>query len=307
MSGFQRSREAMGSRLRELRRSAQLTGRQLAERLSWHPSKISKIESGRQTATEADVRVWAQACEAAEALPDLLAGLRVIDDQYIEFRRMFRAGQRAKQEEIGRLEDDVDIVRNFEPAFIPGLLQTPAYARVRLAEGLDLIGAPDDVDAAVAARIQRQQALYRPGRRHHFVITEAVLRYRLCPPDVLAEQLDRLVAATTLQTLRLGVIPFDQPLPIAPVHGFHLHGERVVFVEHLTGELKLTQPEELRTYLAVFARLGSVARYGAQARALIVAALEDLSVGGSGGSGPGNIPGQGNVPDAQNSQPRPES
>lgn len=266
----------MGARLRELRRSARLTGRQLAEQLGWHPSKVSKIESGRQTASEADVTAWARTCGAATELPDLLAGLRVIDDQYVEFRRMFRGGQRARQLEIGQLEEEVDIVRNFEPAFVPGLLQTPGYARVRMAEGLEGLGAPDDVDEAVTARLQRQQVLYRSNRRHHFVITEAVLRYRACPPEVLAEQLDRLVAATTLGTIRLGVIPFEQPLPVAPVHGFHLYGERVAFVEHLTGELKLTQPRELRAYLSAFAQLGSVARYGAAARALIVAALQDL-------------------------------
>jgi transcriptional regulator with XRE-family HTH domain len=267
----------LGVRLRELRRGARLTGRQLAEELGWHPSKISKIESGRQTASETDVTAWAHACDADTQLPDLLAGLRAIDDQYVEFRRMFRHGQRAKQVEIGRLEGETDIVRNFESAFVPGLLQTPGYARVRLAEGLDLLGAQDDVDEAVAVRLRRQQALYRSDRRHHFVITEAVLRYRVCPVDVLAEQLDRLVAATMLGTLRLGVIPFDQPLPVAPVHGFHLFGDQIVFIEYLTGELKVTEPSQIRSLMSAFGQLAQVARYGVQARELILAALRDLT------------------------------
>jgi transcriptional regulator with XRE-family HTH domain len=267
----------MGVRLRELRRAARLTGRQLAEELGWHPSKISKIESGRQTASESDVTVWAHACGADAELSDLLAGLRAIDDQYIEFRRMFRNGQRAKQMEISRLESEVDIVRNFEPTFMPGLLQTPGYARIRLAEGLDVLGAHDDVDEAVSARLRRQQSLYRSDRRHHFVITEAVLRYRVCPRDVLAEQLDRLVAATMLGTLRLGVIPFDQPLPVAPVHGFHLYGDQIVFVEYLTGELKVTEPGQLKVFMSAFGQLAQIARYGASARELILDALRDLT------------------------------
>lgn len=268
----------MGVRLRELRRGAQLTGRQLAEELHWHPSKISKIESGRQTASESDVTAWAHVCGADAELSDLLVGLRAIDDQYVEFRRMFRNGQRAKQLEIGRLEGEVDIVRNFEPAFIPGLLQTPSYARVRLAEGLEVLGAQDDVDEAVAARLRRQESLYRSDRRHHFVITEAVLRYQVCPRDVLAEQLDRLVAATMLGTLRLGVIPFDQPLPIAPVHGFHLYGDQIVFVEYLTGELKVTELGQLKVFMSAFGQLAQVARYGARARKLIIDALRNLTV-----------------------------
>jgi transcriptional regulator with XRE-family HTH domain len=254
-----------------------LTGRQLAEELGWHPSKVSKIESGRQTASESDVTAWAHICGADGELSDLLAGLRAIDDQYIEFRRLFRSGQHAKQVEIGRLESEVDIVRNFESTFVPGLLQTPSYARTRLAEGLDVLGAQDDLDEALAARLRRQQTLYRSDRRHHFVITEAVLRYRVCPPEVLAEQLDRLVAATMLGTLRLGVIPFDQPLPVAPVHGFHLYGDQIVFVEYLTGELKVTEPGQLKVFMSAFGQLAAIARYGAGARELIVDALRELT------------------------------
>jgi transcriptional regulator with XRE-family HTH domain len=277
MSGYRRSRELMGMRLRELRRAAPWTGRQLAEQLGWHPSKISKIESGRQTASEADVTSWARACGAGAELPELLAGLRTIDDQYVEFRRMFRHGQRAKQEEISRLEDEVGLIRNFESAFVPGLLQTPEYARIRLAEGLESLGAPDDVDEAVAARLRRQQSLYRSDKRHHFVITEAVLRYQVCPPDVLAEQLDRLVSATMVGTLRFGIIPFDQPLPVAPVHGFHLYGDQIAYVEYLTGELRVTEPAQLTVFLSAFGQLAQVARYGVRARELVVRALTDIT------------------------------
>lgn len=283
MSGFQRAREALGARLREIRRSAQLTGRQLAESQGWHPSKVSKIESGRQTASESDVAAWATACGVPDQTGELLASLRVLDDQYLEFRRMFRGGQRAKQVELGRLESGTEVVRNFESVFVPGLLQTPGYARARLAEGLEAIGAPDDVDEAVAARMARQQVLYRsspPLRRHHFVVTEAVLHYRLCAVDALAEQLDRLVAATALTSIRFGVIPFARALPVAPVQGFHLYDDQVVYVEHLTGELKLTEPADVRVYLSAFGQLAGVAAYGAEARALIVATLNELADAG---------------------------
>jgi hypothetical protein len=189
---------------------------------------------------------------------------------------MFRTGQRAMQETIAETEGESEFVRNFENVFVPGLLQTPEYARYRLAESLEEIGAADDIDEAVAARMQRQQVLYRPGKRFHFVITEAVLRYRLCPPEVLAGQLDRLVSLSTLSTIRFGVIPFERQLPVAPVHGFYLYDDRVVQVEHLTAELKLTQPSEIATYVRFFGQLAEVARYAAEARAVITRALADL-------------------------------
>ena len=276
MSSFQRAREALGLRLRELRRDARLTGRQLATQQGWHASKISKIEGGKQTPSESDIEAWARSCHHPELADELIASLRTLEGQYVEFRRMFRAGQRAKQEAIGEIEAAAAFVRNFENVFVPGLLQTPEYARHRLAEGLADFGAADDVDEAVAARMQRQQVLYRSGRRFHFVITEEVLRYRLCPPEVLAGQLDRLVSLSTLTTIRFGVIGFESLLAVAPVHGFHAYDEHVVFVEHLTGELKLTQPSEIATYLAFFDRFARTARYGADARIIITRALTDL-------------------------------
>jgi transcriptional regulator with XRE-family HTH domain len=276
VSSFQRAREALGGRLRELRRDARLTGRQLAAPNRWHPSKVSRIESGKQTPSDADLEAWATTCGHPELAADLIATLRTLEEQYVEFRRLFRHGQRAKQDSLGELEAEAAFVRNFETVFVPGLLQTPEYARFRLAERLDEIGAPDDVETAVAARMRRQDLLYRPDRRFHFVITEAVLRYRLCPVDVMAGQLDRLVALSSLKTIRFGVIPFQTQLPVAPVHGFHLYDDRLVLVEHFTAELQLTQPEEAATYRQLFERLAEVARHEAGARAIVTRALADL-------------------------------
>jgi len=276
VSSFQRAREALGLRLRELRRDARLTGRQLADAHGWHPSKISKIEAGKQTPSDDDIDAWARACGRPELAEELIASLRSLEGQYVEFRRLFRTGQRATQDAIAEIEADSESVCNFENVFVPGLLQTGEYARYRLAESLDDIGAADDIDEAVGARMQRQHVLYRPGKQFHFVITEAVLRYRLCPPEVLAGQLDRLVSLTTLTTIRFGVIPFERQLPVAPVHGFYVYDERVVHVEHLTAELRLSQPSEIVSYCAFFGRLAGVADYGAGARVLITRALADL-------------------------------
>lgn len=276
MSNFQRAREALGLRLRELRRDGRLTGRQLAAEHGWHPSKVSKIEGGKQTPSEDDIEAWMCSCGHPDLTNELIATLRTLEGQYVEFRRMFRSGQRAMQETIAEIEAETEFLRNFENVFVPGLLQTPEYARYRLTENLEEIGAADDIDEAVAARMQRQQVLYRPGKRFHFVITEAVLRYRLCPPEVLAGQLDRLVALSTLTAIKFGVIPFERQLPVAPAHGFYVYDEQVVHVEHLTAELKLTQPSEIATYIKFFGQLAEVARYATEARSIITRALADL-------------------------------
>jgi transcriptional regulator with XRE-family HTH domain len=276
VSSFQRAREALGLRLRELRRDARLTGRQLAESQGWHPSKVSKIEGGKQTPSEADVEAWVRACDRSELVAELLASLRMLEEQYVEKRRMFRGGRRANQEALAEVEAQTEFTRNFESAFVPGLLQTAEYARQRLAEGLNHSGGIDDIDDAVAARMQRQQVLYRSGRRFHFVITEGVLRYLLCPPEAMAGQLDRLVSLSTIPAVRFGVIPFETQYPVAPVHGFYIYDDRVVHVENFTAVLRLTQPSEIATYTKYFVQLAEVARYGAEARAIITRVLADL-------------------------------
>lgn len=277
MSSFQRAREALGLRLRELRRDARLTGRQLAESQGWHPSKISKIEAGKQTPALADVEAWARACARPEQAAELAASLRALEEQYTEFKRLFRAGQHAHQQALAEVESGAESVRNFENVVVPGLLQTPEYARSVLSERLEDIAGVDDVDDAVTARMQRQQVIYRTGKRFHFILTEAVLRYLLCPAEVMAGQLDRLVALSTLTTIHFGVIPFQAQLPVMPLHGFHIYDERAVHVENLTAALKLTQPSEVAAYSKLFGQLADAARYGKEARAIITQAMADLA------------------------------
>lgn len=50
-SNVHEARNALGKRLRELRQATSMSGRQLAELLSWPASKMSKLENGRQNTT----------------------------------------------------------------------------------------------------------------------------------------------------------------------------------------------------------------------------------------------------------------
>ncbi|MGH3931538.1 MAG: helix-turn-helix domain-containing protein [Pseudonocardiaceae bacterium] len=274
---FQREREALGQRLSELRRDARLTGRRLAESLCWQPSKVSRIEGGKQTPSDADVEAWAVACGAPAAQGDLIAALRSLEGHYLEHRRAFRAGMARFQRVIVEEEAEYSVFRNFQSSIIPGLLQTPEYARHRFAGGEKYGGPPTDIDESVAARMARQQILYRPETRAHFVLTEATLRYRLCPPEVLEGQLDRLLGMASMRTVRLGIIPFETQLVNAPLHGFAVHDQSRVRVETLTATLTLSEPGEIRDYLELFAEYANLAVYGPAARALIAQALSEIA------------------------------
>ena len=184
---------------------------------------------------------------------------------------------RSHQDEIARLDEKIRLFRVFEPATIPGLLQTAEYARARFAEGISLFKVPNDVDEAVRARMQRQELLYRADKRFHFVLTEAALRYRRCSIEVMLAQLDRLVALSALRNVRLGIIGFDTQYVVGPWHGFSLRDNDRVMVETFSAELNLAQPQEIELYAGVFHQLAAIASYGSTARAIITGVIDDLA------------------------------
>ncbi|MEU7830368.1 helix-turn-helix transcriptional regulator [Nonomuraea sp. NPDC049129] len=277
MSDVHQVRTALGQRLRGLRTGAGLSGKSLAESLGWPSSKVSKIEHGKQTPTAEDITAWARACGAEDSPSELLSLLGNLETLYAEWQRILRAGTGKRQQTYQEIEASTRTLRVFESLLIPGLLQTPDYARVRLAENIELWGGVNDLDEGVRQRMRRQEILYDSSRRFYFVLSEAALRTLLCPPQVMAGQLERLIALSLSQTLKVGIIPFTTVLPISPKHGFWIYDDRLATAETVTAELHLTQPDEIEHYRRVFDAVSGVAHYGSDARQIITKALSDLA------------------------------
>lgn len=277
MSSLHEARLALGKRLRELRRQAELSGRQLAESLSWPPSKVSKLENGRQAPTDDDIRAWTRATASADEVDGLLASLHMLTVQNIEWQRQLRGGLRPHQTELAALDAKTRLFRALECTYIPGLLQTAEYARARFLQSVSVLKVRDDVDQAVQARIRRQEILYRQDKRFHFVLTEAVLRYRLCPAPVMLGQLDRLIALSALPNVKFGIIGFGTTYAVAPTHGFWLLDDDRVMVETFSAELNLAQPQEIHLYRSIFESMATAAAYGRQAREIIKRVIDDLA------------------------------
>lgn len=276
-SNVHEARNALGKRLRELRQQAGLTGRQLAESLSWPQSKVSKLETARQTPSENDIRAWTRVTDSESQTNELLTSLQTLEAQHAEWQRVLRPGLKPHQNEIAGLDADTQLFRIFEATVIPGLLQTAEYAKARLAQGVILFKASNDINEAVQARIKRQELLYRPDRRFHFVATEAALRLRLCTPEAMLAQLDRLVSLTALPNIRLGIIGSETQYIVGPWHGFSLRDNERVLVETFSAELNLVQPPEIALYSKIFEQFAAVASYGRSARAIITRAIDDLA------------------------------
>lgn len=273
---FQQARQALGARLRELR--AEITGRQLAERLGWTQSKVSKLETGRQTASAADLAAWAQATGHPDVASELVSRLRGLESGTRSWRRQLAAGHRPVQETLTVEYRRSRTMRGWQPAMVVGILQTPEYARAIFSRYADLQQSLRDVDDAVRARMRRQEELYDPARRFEIVLWEAALHAMVCPPDVLAAQLDRLSGVIGMANVHLGIVPFGAHMAIPPGNGFWMYDDRLVIVEDWHAELWLDDAENVALYARLWETITAPAVYGAQAHRLITRARAHLDL-----------------------------
>ncbi|MER5969056.1 helix-turn-helix transcriptional regulator [Streptomyces sp. NPDC002055] len=273
---FQQARASLGARLRELRTEAGLTGRDLAALLGWTQSKVSKLETGRQTATAEDLRAWAEGVGHPEATPELNARVQGLESRSRSWRRQLAAGHRPVQDALSAEYERSTVLRAWEGAMVVGMLQTADYARHVFTRYADLHDSVRDIDDAVRARVQRQDALYRPGRTFHIVMGEAALHTAICPPSVLAAQLDRLSGVFGLDTVALGIVPFGAPVSIPPANGFWIYDERLVIAEDWHAELWLNDADNIALYRKVWELLSRSAVYGHKAHRLITRARAQL-------------------------------
>ncbi|MFD6140176.1 helix-turn-helix domain-containing protein [Promicromonospora sp. NPDC060271] len=264
----------LGRRLRALRVGAGLAGKELAEALGWPASKVSRLELARQNASPSDINAWVTATGASTDERTLLLGLL---DQAREdlrtYRQRTRHGQAAVQAGYNTLVERSSLLREFHTTVVPGMLQTPDYARAILAAASRAHEVPvPDVEVAVATRMERQRYLYTP-RRFEFVLAEPVLRWGLVPNDVMRVQIDRLQSVIGLPNVRLGVLPFGATDDV-PTHMFEMFDD-LVCVETVSREHRYTGPEA-EVYTKTFADLQKVSLTGEDARRFLLRITNEL-------------------------------
>ncbi|RBM18959.1 helix-turn-helix transcriptional regulator [Streptomyces sp. PT12] len=276
-SSVQQAREALGKRLREIRKDSGLTARELASRAGWHESKCSRIENGRTGPSDDDLRSWALHCGAQDQTADLIATARNINGAYVEWRRMERSGLRRAQEAVIPLWESTRNFRAYSSWLIPGPLQTRAYIQRVLTAIRNRRALPDDVEAAVEVRLKRQHIVHKGHYRFAFLLEEGVLRQRLGGAETMAGQLGHLLSLATFPNVSLGVIPLEADRSIQwSTESFWIFDDKQVNVELISAYLTITQPHEIGLYAQAFSELSQLAVYGAQARARITAAMDAL-------------------------------
>ena len=273
-------RARLAARLKAIRAGVAPSGSEFARIIGWGQPRLSKLETGKQLPTESDIQAWvaaAGACESVAAeLLGLLAAARI---EYVTHRDESRieGGLTKVSDAQAVLEARATHIAEWQPAMVPGLVQTAAYAR-ELFEGRPTLTDPGDVDpdAMVTARVRRQDVLYQPGRRIELIVGEAALCSTPGTIGTLLGQLDRLVSVIDLPTVELGIVPFPL-MPVMPLSSFYMHDD-VVYIETLTAEQQLAEPDEVAVYVKAFGMLREAAVTGPNAVALIQRVAAELRV-----------------------------
>jgi hypothetical protein len=162
-----------------------------------------------------------------------------------------------RQHDLAQLESEVRVLRVFQPAVIIGLLQTSEYARAVLTDVFTLNSQPGadvaaEVSAAVAARMERQQILAGASKQFRFVMTETVLQYRMCRPEDMLGQSQRLRVVVRRENVSLKIIPADVHPGYPLLHGFQLHDDRHIFIDLSNTAVTTRGKADLRLYRRMF-------------------------------------------------------
>lgn len=190
---------SFGAVLRAHREGAGLSRPQLAEALGCRPGWIEKMETAQKPPSEAS----ANDLDFYFKTPKRLF--------WVMWLEIKREGKHLEAppgfSEYAEIESEAVAMRSFEAQVVPGLLQTPGYARALMSSGFPF----ETLEERVSSRMERQRILAADGApRMWFVVDEAVLRRAIGGPEVMKGQLASLIEVVTSNPrVEIRVLPFS--------------------------------------------------------------------------------------------------
>lgn len=254
----------LGTALRQYRHAAKLDQPQAAEIIASSQARISRIESGHATPRVIEVRLLLDAYGIHDsAVRDKLENLAKRSKNrgwWLEHSAHLRSDY---LDHIA-LEDDATYIRQWQPALIPGLLQTPAYAEAIIAAGPDYV-APEVLEQLVKVREGRQAKIEDGGASYTAILWEVVVANPLVSADIHRQQLASILEIGKRKNVTVQVLPFSVGALAATTSAFSsfsFDSEPVVeavTLENLRGTSVLEAPEDLAAYANMYDLLRSAA------------------------------------------------
>lgn len=254
-------RRRLASELRRLREAADLTIDEVGEKLECSASKVSRIETGHVGVTPRDARdmleLYGIAGDEQEALVQLAREARK--------RGWWHAYNEVFTGTFVGLEADSSSLRAFQALLVPGLLQTERYTRTVI-RAMRPDAEEVEIKRRVAARMARQELFTDPSPPEYWaVMDEAVLHRMVGGPEVMAEQLYRMVTLAAKPNVTIQIVPFGagaHPGMEGPflIMGFPEQADAdVVYVDSTSTGLYLEEPQDVRRYALMFDHLRAAA------------------------------------------------
>jgi transcriptional regulator with XRE-family HTH domain len=271
-------RRQLAAELRRLRNETGMSIEDVAGRLGWRGSKVSRIENRQIGVSIQDLR-------------KLLDLYTVADESYREelFELCRRATERGWWRSYGKdvipsayanligLETEAATIRTYQPELVPGLLQTADYARAAIRTGRPA-DTSKEIDRRTEVRLERQEALTRtspPPPKLSVVLNEAVLARPVGGPKVMRAQIEHLLRDRDRENIVIQVLPFstgEHPAMVGPFTMLTFEDPAdpaVVDVENVMGSLALEKPEEIQAYEEVWGAIQAKAVSPADSRAVM--------------------------------------
>ncbi|MER7657863.1 helix-turn-helix domain-containing protein [Streptomyces albidoflavus] len=251
------NRAQIGAALRALRLASGKEAKAVARSALMSPSKLSKIENARLAPSATDVdRVLSAIGVSDEVKAEYTDAARAWATEAAAWRLLKRVGVHKGQQAAKALEAQMSTLQLFQPALVPGLLQTPEYIRAVLKRH-DL--SEDALARTISGRLERQAVLYDSAKSLQFIITEPVLRWRIVPPQMMAAQLDRITSLSRLPHVDIRVVPLSIQQQDIANHAFVIRDGRMVTIETVHAEVVVTDPRDVDLYVEKFNGFASVA------------------------------------------------
>ena len=254
-------RRELGALLRALRNEKGLTVDQVATSLMCSPSKVSRMETGHGAATPRDIR---DLCNlygvTGQAERDQLMSL-AREGKQAGWWQGYDLDYFATY--VG-LEAEATGIRYFQSTIVPGLMQTPGYARAMHDAGIPKF-TQERIDQLIEVRLTRQRVLVRkPPVRLEVILDEAVLHRLVGGAAVMRGQLDRLIELSNEPNVSIQVIAYSAGAHPAMDSTFNIleftgSVSSVVYVEGLVGWIYVERPPDVDRYQQVFEHLRTVA------------------------------------------------
>ena len=266
-------RRRLGAELRRLREQKGMTAEDVAQQLLVSQSKISRLENGRRSISQRDVRdlctVYGVADEA------MVEGLMTMARESRQRGWWHAFGDLPYSVYIG-LEQEAAKIMIYESLLLPGLLQTREYATAVVA-GIQPDRDLEAVQRRVEVRMQRQERIHGEDPIDLWsVIDEAALQRVVGNPEVMREQLEHLAALCELPHINIQVLPFRSGAHPGMTGAFSIlefpesADTAVVYLEGVTSDLYLEKEPDVRRYTGLYEHLRASALSTAESRALIL-------------------------------------